>query len=137
VAKSTNPSGERAAAEEFMSRLEHPLKREIEEVRAVIVGTNLGFTEQIKWNAPSFCIDGEDRITFQLKGEKFFRLIFHCGAKVKARKGEGRLIDDDSGLLEWAADDRAIAVFSDMNDVRAKRQRLESVIGRWVEAARA
>ncbi|WP_309122044.1 DUF1801 domain-containing protein [Paenibacillus sp.] len=128
------PSGEEVA--EFLAKLEHPLKREIEEVRKLVLGTGLGFTEQIKWNAPSFAIDGEDRITFQLRGEGLFRLIFHCGAKSKSRTGEGRFIDDDGGWLEWASDDRAIAVFTDMDDVRAKEELLRSVVAKWVAAGR-
>ncbi|TLS48454.1 DUF1801 domain-containing protein [Paenibacillus antri] len=127
-------SGEEQVAE-FLSKLEHPLKREIEEVRKLVLGTGLGFAERIKWNAPSFAIDGEDRITFQLRGEGLFRLIFHCGAKSKSREGSGRLIDD-GGWLEWASDDRAIAVFTDMDDVRAKEDRLRSVVAKWVAASR-
>lgn len=39
---------------QFMAQLEHPLKREIEEVRMIILSTDDGVTEHIKWKAPSF-----------------------------------------------------------------------------------
>jgi hypothetical protein len=120
---------------EFLNNLEHPLKQEIEEVRSIILSANQEFTEHIKWKAPSFCINKEDRITFNLQGNGFFRLIFHCGAKVKEQAGKGRLIDDTTGLLDWAANDRAIIKFTDMNDVQAKKDKLVDVIIKWIEAS--
>lgn len=60
----------------FMSSLEHPFKEEIAEVRKIILGTNSRITEKIKWNAPSFCVDDEDRITFNLHGKGFFDWSF-------------------------------------------------------------
>lgn len=39
----------------FLKELEHPLKDEIEEVRKIILSAADDITEQIKWNAPSFC----------------------------------------------------------------------------------
>jgi uncharacterized protein YdhG (YjbR/CyaY superfamily) len=54
--------------EEFMNNLEHPLKKEIEEVRKIIQSANNQLTEHIKWKAPSFCYHQEDRVTFNLHG---------------------------------------------------------------------
>jgi hypothetical protein len=68
---------------DYMNNLEHPLKKEIEEVRKIILSANNQFTEHIKWNAPSFCINNEDRVTFNLQGKGYFRLIFLRGSKVK------------------------------------------------------
>lgn len=131
--KSAKLSGPEQAAQ-FMNDLEHPLKREIEAVRNVILNADPWLTEHIKWNAPSFCIRNEDRITFHLQGKGFFRLIFHCGAKVRENAGAGRIITDTTGLLEWAANDRAIVKFYDMDDVEAKKEKLVDVIKKWIEA---
>jgi hypothetical protein len=120
---------------EFLNKLEHPLKKEIEEVRKIILNANQQFTEHIKWNAPSFCINNEDRITFNLHGNTFFRLIFHCGAKVKENVSKGPLFDDTTGLLDWADRDRAIVKLTDMNDVEAKKDKLVEVIIKWIAAA--
>ncbi|TMV46843.1 DUF1801 domain-containing protein [Paenibacillus mesophilus] len=120
---------------EYLSNLQHPLKQEIEEVRKIILSADPRFTEHIKWNAPSFCIQEEDRVTFNLQGKGFFRLVFHCGAKSKDNKGKERLFEDPTGLLEWAAVDRAIVKFTDMHDVKAKKEKLEEVIAKWIEAA--
>lgn len=57
---------------EFMNNLEHPFKKEIEEVRNIIISTNNRIIEKIKWNTPSFCVDDVDRITFNFHGKGFF-----------------------------------------------------------------
>ncbi|WP_191567366.1 DUF1801 domain-containing protein [Metabacillus idriensis] len=118
---------------EFMNNLEHPLKEEIEEVRNIILSTDDKITEHIKWNAPSFCYEGEDRITFNLHGQGFIRLVFHCGAKVKDRKINEPLIVYPSGILEWKAADRAMMKFTDKNDVKAKEEKLREVITKWLK----
>jgi hypothetical protein len=118
---------------EFLNELEHPQKKEIEEVRKIILGVNEQITEHIKWKAPSFCINNEDRVTFNLQGKGFFRLIFHCGAKSKANEGNGPLFDDTTGLLDWVTGDRAIIKLTNMSEVEAKRGKLAEVVARWIE----
>lgn len=134
AAKTSKPSGHQLVAE-FMDNLVHPFKNEIEEVRQIILSADPQISEHIKWNAPSFRYNGDDRVTFHLRGKGYFQLIFHCGAKVKEHAGNGRMIEDDSGLLEWAANDRAIAKFTGMDDVKAKKEKLAEVIGKWIRAS--
>lgn len=117
---------------EFLNNLEHPLKNEIEEVRKIILSVNDNITEHIKWNAPSFCFNNEDRVTFNLQGKGFIRLILHMGAKVKNKKK--KLPEDTTGLLEWVADDRAIIKLTDMMDVELKKERLIQAIDLWILA---
>jgi hypothetical protein len=118
---------------EFMTKLEHPLKKEIGEVRKIILSANENITEHIKWNAPSFCFENEDRVTLNLHGKGYFRLVFHCGAKVKNTVGKTPLFEDTTGLLDWVAGDRAIVNFT-MNDVKTKEEKLVEVITKWIEA---
>ncbi|QOT11149.1 DUF1801 domain-containing protein [Paenibacillus sp. JNUCC32] len=119
--------------EEYLQQLEHPLKKEIEEVRSFILSVDDRITEHIKWNAPSFCVQGEDRITLNLQGKGFIRLIFHCGAKVKDHDIKGTLTEDAAGLLEWASHDRAIVKIVDTDDLEQKKEQLKAVIARWIE----
>ncbi|PYI53334.1 DUF1801 domain-containing protein [Paenibacillus flagellatus] len=126
-------SGSRQVAD-FMIKLDHPLKNEIEEVRAIVASADPRLGEHIKWNAPSFFLGEEDRITFNLKGKGFFRLVFHCGAKAKAREGKQPLFEDTTGLLEWAAPDRAVVKLTDRNDVREKEDKLRRLVAKWLEA---
>lgn len=119
---------------EFMAKLEHPFKEDIELVREVILAADSRITEHIKWNAPSFLIENDDRITFNLNGKGFFRLIFHCGAKKRPEAKKEPLFVDQTGLLEWQANDRALVKFFDMEDIKSKEDGLKAVIEEWIKA---
>ena len=115
----------------FMKELDHPLKKEVEVVRRLILGVAPEIREGIKWNAPSFRTT-EHFATFNLRAKDRIRLILHLGAKVKATAKEGIEVADPSGLLEWLARDRCLVSFSDENDVEAKRGALEAVVREWI-----
>ncbi len=118
---------------EFMSNLDHPRKPEIEAVLRNITSSHPQLKPHIKWNAPSFQYQEEDRVTFNLRGKDFFLIIFHCGTKVKERKDKKPLIEDTTGLLEWVASDRATVKLTNMEDVVAKKEKLGEVIAKWLE----
>lgn len=119
----------------FLDQLEHPLKPAMELIRKTILDVDASITEHIKWNAPSYCHGGDDRITFNLHRAGQILLIFHRGAKPKAPKTTGRLIDDGSGLLDWPANDRAVLKISTLGEVQEKRTVLETIIRQWIKAA--
>jgi len=119
---------------EFLRQLRHPLRAEIEEVREVILNTNDQITEHIKWNAPSFCINNQDRITFNFHGKEGFRLIFHCGSKATGFADKGPLFEDDTKLLNWITGDRAMITFLSARDVENHRNYLTKVVTKWLEA---
>lgn len=116
---------------EFMARLEHPLKAEIEAVRALILGADKRITESIKWNAPSFYIT-EHFATFKLRPSETVQVVFHTGAKVKANV-TAMQISDPSGLLTWAAKDRCVATFSDMKDIKSKKTAFTAIVEQWIK----
>lgn len=122
--------------EQFLRGLNHPLQREVEAVREIVGRAAPELTEHIKWNAPSFCWNGEDRITFHLRGKADVQLVFHRGAKRKADIGRATLIEDGTGWLKWAAPDRATVKFAGMDDVLTRQQQLADIVVRWIEAAR-
>jgi len=108
--------------DEFMSKLEHPFKAEVETLRAIIKGVDPRITEQIKWNAPSFRFT--DYIcTFQLHVTQHVHLVFHNPA----------IASIPSAILEGDYVDRRMAYFTSMDDVQAKRAELEHVIRSLVE----
>ncbi|MBB3113397.1 uncharacterized protein YdhG (YjbR/CyaY superfamily) [Paenibacillus phyllosphaerae] len=119
--------------EEYLQKLEHPLKNEIEEVRRIILSIDKELSEHVKWNAPSFCFHNDDRVTFNLHGNGFFRLVLHRGAKAKESVNLKPHFEDVQGLMEWAANDRASIKFSDIRDVEAKSELLKEVVRRWVD----
>ncbi|GIP38159.1 hypothetical protein J31TS4_14390 [Paenibacillus sp. J31TS4] len=130
------PSGpEQVAA--YLDRLDHPRKAEIEAVRRLIFESDDRLAERIKWNAPSFHLGEEDVLTFQLRAKDSFLLVLHRGAKRKEAVSGERLFEDTTGLLEWAAPDRATIKLTDMADVEAKRETLTEVVRRWIEAVQS
>ena len=128
--KSDNP----ISVDTYLSALDHPLKPEIEQLRALILGANTGLTENIKWNAPNFCFQEEDRITMRIHPSKQIQLIFHRGAKVQELP-KTRLISDNSGLLVWKTNDRAVATFANSADILTKTSTLTDIINAWLTAA--
>ena len=119
----------------YLENLDHPLKSEILKIRDLIFKTNPNLTEQIKWNAPSFCLNGEDKITFNLPPKKdSIQLVFHRGVK-KKELPEEKLINDDSGLLKWATNDRAVIRFTSMQEILENETKLQEVIQKWLEVA--
>jgi hypothetical protein len=117
----------------FLADLEHPLKAGVEQLRAAILASDDAITEHVKWNAPSFCHDGVDRVTFRLQPGNRLQLVLHRGAKVRDDAAAFRF-DDDSGLLDWVAPDRAVVTFRDLDDVATRRSSVADLIRRWVAA---
>lgn len=118
----------------YLNELRHPLKEEIAALRDAILRSSGSITENIKWNAPSFRHDGEDRLTFRLPPKGGLQLIFHRGAKVKDTSGFS--FADPSGLIVWAAPDRGIVTLSGVAEIRAKTPGLVALILDWMQATR-
>ena len=55
----------------------HPLRAQIDDLRAVIRGVDPAITEQWKWNAPSFSVRGEYLVTFMLRDDDRVLLVVH------------------------------------------------------------
>jgi len=106
----------------------------VERLRAMVLDAAGGVTEHIKWNGPSFCIDGDDRITIGLAPKGGVRAILHRGVKVK--DATGFVFADDSGLIRWAAPDRGVITFADEAAVAAHVPAFADICRRWLEATR-
>ena len=104
--------------DEFMDKLDHPFKAEVQMIREIIKNVNKDITEQIKWKAPSFSYKGEYLVTFNLWEKQKIHLIFHNPmiSKVKSK------------LLEGDYDHRRMAYFADRTDIQAKRKTLEKAL---------
>jgi uncharacterized protein YdhG (YjbR/CyaY superfamily) len=104
--------------DEFMDKLNHPFKTEVQIIREIIKNVNKDITEQIKWNAPSFSYGGESLVTFNLWEQGRIHLVFHNPmiSKVKSK------------VLEGDYDHRRMAYFADMKDIEAKKSALEKVL---------
>lgn len=101
----------------FMSKLDHPLKKEIEAVRSFIKEASPKVNERVKWNAPSFFYK-EDIITIHVKAHHVVHLIFHHANIVKIT----------SALLEGDYKDRRMVYLKDMKSVKAAKPELKRIM---------
>ena len=124
-------TGSSADVERYLRDLQHPLKDGVLRLRAAILACDPDITEHVKWNAPSFCRDGQDRVTFRLAPRGKLQLVLHRGAKARA-DAAGFTFDDPTGLLTWAAPDRAVLDFPDLQAVEARQAQVVSLVQRWV-----
>lgn len=89
-------------------------------------------TEAIKWNAPTFCANGKDRLTFMLHKKSVVGLILHTGAKPKEDKKAPRLYADPTGLLEWNSNIRATISFTSLDEFLSKRDLFKQAVSQWI-----
>lgn len=119
---------------EFLDKLHHPMRREIEALRICIVSANTNITENIKWNGPNYCIFSEDRVTMRIHPPtQQVQLIFHRGAK-KQEQPKTRLIANTSTMLVWKENDRAVITFRSMQDIENATAELTAIINEWIDA---
>ncbi len=118
---------------EHIQKLAPALAQTVEAIRHIILKTDNEIGEHIKWNNPSFYYTGEMKpfdpkeykreiIVMNLHKGRIM-LVFPSGAKV----------NDTSGLLEGDyKDGRRLAIFKDIDDVKAKESALQNVIKTWI-----
>lgn len=114
----------------FLAALDHPLKREIEAVRALILGLGPEVSEGIKWKAPTFRTSN-DFATVNLRSTNSLQLILHLGTKVRPDL-EAPHIDDPANLLKWLARDRCMATLGAGEAYRANAPAFEAVLRQWI-----
>lgn len=119
----------------FLDLQNHPLRKEIERLRTIILSANEQLTENIKWNGPNYCYANEDRISIRINPPKQLQLIFHCGAKVKELPKEP-LIKNDYGILDWKDTRRAVATFKNGEDIESNNENLTAIVKNWIQAAK-
>ena len=117
----------------FLDALNHPMRAEIEELRHVILQTDSSIAENIKWNGPNYTYRNEDRITMKIQPPKQIQLIFHRGVK-KLAQPDSRLIEDESKLLVWKENDRAIVTFKTLDEIRNAQTEIARIVQKWIKA---
>ncbi len=107
---------------QFLKKLEHPLKEEIRLVREIILGADFKIQERVKWNAPSFYYK-KDLVTFNTRKQEVVLLVFHHESVVNIQ----------SEFLEGEYKDRRLMYFKDKADIRAKEKALTSIMHQLVD----
>jgi hypothetical protein len=126
-------SAKKPTVDEFLTDLDHPRIDEIRRIRTGLLAGDAELGERIKWNAPSFGHDGDDRVTFRLQPGDRFELVFHRGVH---KRDDPFTFDDPDHLITWATSDRGTAVVTvGMTD--HEEARLVALAHRWLQATRS
>ncbi len=118
----------------FLDEIKHPLRKEIDLLRDYILKAGKNLEENIKWNGPNYCSGGNDLITMRVQPPKQIQVIFHRGAKKQAQPKD-KLVKDESGILSYRENDRAIATFKNKNDIETNKEALTKIVKDWIKAA--
>jgi hypothetical protein len=118
--------------EEFLSDQAPDKKAQITALRGYILESAPTLEEHIKWNAPSYILAGEDRITFNVVNkEGLVKLVFHMGAtRQEDKKGEPVL--KNAPLIEWVSDIRGYATFNDLSQIIDQKTAIVDTVKRWL-----
>jgi hypothetical protein len=114
----------------LMKALDHPMNPELQRLRELVLAADAEITEQVKWNGPSFCWKGDDRVTANVRGKDAVMLVFHRGAK--ARPTEDFSFEDPTGLMQWSANDRAVVTLKSMDEIDRHADDLTRLVQRWM-----
>lgn len=109
--------------DDYMEKLEHPFKQEVERLRSIILNANPKLQERVKWNSPSFYFV-KDLAAFNLRASGYVQIIFIFY--------DGNMIEDSS-LLQGSWKDRREARFYSMDDIEAKQPALEQFVNNWIK----
>lgn len=121
--------GKSQTVEEFLNALSHRRIDDIRALRRIMLSVDPGVSERIKWNAPSFCWAGDDRITMRLHPGDRLELILHRG--VKAKDASTFRFVDQTGRVEWLAPDRGVMR---VGDPEADYEELIALAKAWFAA---
>ncbi len=120
----------------FLDELQHPFRKEIEQLRNIILGANTALRENIKWNGPNYSCDNADRITMRIQPPtKQVQLIFHRGAN-KQTQPKDKLISNNSKMLVWKENDRAIVIFKSLQEIENGKEDLADIVTEWISATK-
>ena len=109
---------------DFLDQYDHPLRREIDEVRGIILSSDPRLIERIKWNAPSYRCQS-DLVTFNLRATNLVHLVVHHQAVTRI----------DSPILQGAGRyrDRRMVYLADATEINRHRRELGRVVHELVE----
>jgi uncharacterized protein YdhG (YjbR/CyaY superfamily) len=136
-AKPAKKAAQKAAAPDdatvsYLKVLKHPLKKEIEAVRLIILGANSAISDGIKWNTVSFRTEKDWFATFNARSQESVQLIFHLGARTRPDLKTFKLADRN-GLMKWLGKDRAMVTLGAGRDIPANRKALEAIVRAWIK----
>lgn len=122
------------AVETWLGALSPENRTVIDRLRAIVIMAAPDLIETIKWNAPSFADEDQDRITLGIERKGGVRLVLHRGATVQDLSGFA--FADPEKVAKWPSVDRGVATFADTSAIEMRAVALEDLVRRWVVANR-
>jgi len=120
------------SVDEFLSELSDDRRQQVEALRTIIKNINPNLTEHIKWNSPSYVLDGEDRITFNMHYPDQTMILIHMGATRKEDKKGTPILSDDLGLVKWNSDIRGTLSFKTLDEIVANEDKIITLLKNWL-----
>lgn len=124
------------SVDELIDSLNHPQEETIQVLRRIIKQSSNELVEGVKWNSPSYALNGNDIITFNFHYKGYVSLVFHTEPKGKDTHTNNQLFKDDSNLLEWVEDKRAILKIASIDEIEPIQHDMESIIAIWISKAK-
>ena len=120
--------------EGFIESLDDEQRRQVNLLRGIILESHSGLSEILKWNAPSYVFDSEDRLTFSVKNkQRLVKLVLHMGALRQEDKKATPIMSDETETIEWSSDIRGILSFASYEDIVSRRAEMIAIIRRWLD----
>ena len=117
---------------DYLADLEADKLRQVELLRSTIFSIKPTLEERIKWNAPSYALNDDDRITFGMNKAGITTLVLHMGATRKEDKKAQPILTDDHGLVEWKSDIRGLMTFESSQEITEHQSDIADVLKRWL-----
>lgn len=118
---------------EFLADQPAEKLEQINFIRQLILRIEPSLIENLKWNAPNYTFQNEDRITFNtMNKEGIIKLILHMGASRKENKNGKPVLSKDFGIVDWNSDIRGTISFENINNIKDKEDVLAKVISGWL-----
>lgn len=108
-----------ASVADFLAAQNPDARTAVEALRTLVKDAEPRLVEIVKWNSPSYTLDGEDRLTVNVGRSGDVRLILHRGtAQVETKGAASTFSGDPDGLLTWHSDVRASLAAADAGAAR-------------------
>ncbi|MCA9909952.1 MAG: DUF1801 domain-containing protein [Anaerolineae bacterium] len=119
---------------DFYASLSGDKKAQVEAISHLLHAAVPELQETLKWNAPNFVFEGNDRLTLNLMNkEGKVKLILHMGATKKEDKKARPIMTDSTGLIAWSSDIRGTITFESADHVRQVRQQVTELVQAWLK----
>lgn len=115
----------------YLVALNRETRELIDRLRTIVAASHPLLVERLKWNAPSFAVEDDDRITLGLERKGGVRVVLHRGAK--SLPTDGFVFEDVDGLAKWPALDRGVVTFKNAEQIASSNEMLASLCRRWIK----